>query len=560
MSNKTFNFSKIIVYVVLFWILWSVMYLAFTVYNKNMKSIQQKIKTDSSVSYIVSYLDNNFQWNYPYPQWDLILMDKNFNQIHLEDRSIPLSDITDLHIIQWNVCNIWISDSEFLSRWVDEKYSVGENKRCYSYSVTKDHKFFQIWKIDYTNFENVASLLWNSDISITRDYQSMNLVQNWSKAFLPYPPYKNNKFSIKLLKWDYDSLSILENDLEMKYDLSNINNWVTFPQEDIWEKVKILVKWNDFVLQITDPKWNLITLSPDDEWNAVTEITNFDFAWSKTDVDFVNMVWKYVFNLTKMSDSSNYTVSEMNGWVLVIRWTKFVLDISPKYTYAYLWQWRIEYKSSWNSYELKKNLSTIWFDNNRKLVNLFDKNNDLWRLYWYSVAMDSLIKLPISLTVNPESSSTQKNQIIKDKLRMENVGSYNVTEYWDYYKLAVFSWSFEPSLAVDLVTNREYVTDLLNKYCDNWLIDLTDAYKFINYIWTSKNDLWTDKLQFALNTWLVSIINWKYLIPFNNPDERAKAQNTNLTSFNNQSWDISFKNISSNNDNDKIDWMILICK
>lgn len=560
MSKDKFNFNKLFVYLVLFWILWSIMILAFNVYNKNLKSIQQKIKDDSSISFLVSYLDSNFKWNYPYPQWDLILMDKNFSQIHLEDRSIPLSDVLNLHVIQWNICNIWVSDEWFLSKWIDSKFSVWENKRCYSYSVTKDRKFFQIWKIDYVNFENVASLLWNSQTSITRDYQSMNLVENWGKAFLPYPPYKNNKFSIKLLKWDFSSLSIYENWMEMKYDFTNIQDWVVFPQDDIWENLKVQVKWKDFIFQITDPKWNLITLSPDDEWNASTEITNFNFAWNKTDIDFVNMVWKYVFNLTKMSDSSNYTVSEMNGWVLVIRWTKFVLDSSINYTYTYLWQWKIQYKAFGNTYELNNKVTTIWFDNNRKLLNLFSKNNDLWRLYWYSVAMDSLVKLPISLNVNPESSLSDKNEQINNKLWMTNIWTYNIKEYWDYYKLSVFSWSFSPTIAVDLVTNREYITDILNDYCDNSLIDLNDAYKFINYLWTSKNDLWWDMLQFSLNSWLSSIINGKYILPFNNLDERAKSENSNLTSFSNHSWDISFKNISSNNETDKIDWMILICK
>ncbi|MEF2175555.1 MAG: hypothetical protein V3575_03720 [Candidatus Absconditabacteria bacterium] len=560
MSKDTFNFSKIIVYVVLFGILGSIMYLAFIVYNKNMKSIQQKIKDDSSISYIVSYLNNNFQGNYPYPQGDLILMDKNFNQIHLEDRSIPLSNIPDLYIIQGNVCNIGVSDETFLSRGVDEKFSVGENKRCYSYSVTKDRQVFQIGKIDYVNFEHVASLLGNSEVSITRDFQSMNLVENGGKHFLPYPPYKNNKFTIKLLKGDYESLKFFENDLEMNYDLSSINDGVVFPQEDIGEKVRIEVNGKDFILQITDPKGNLVTLSPDDEGSAVTEISNFDFAGNKTDVDFVNMVGKYVFNLTKMSDSSNYTVSEMNGGVLVIRGTKFVLDVSPKYSYTYLGQGKIEYKAAGNSFELNKDISAIGFDSNRQLVNLFTMNNDLGRLYGYSVAMDSLIKLPVSFNLNPESSIAEKNQLLKDKLGMINIGTYNINEYGDFYKLSVFSGSFAPSLAVDLVTNREYITDILNSYCDSSLLDLTDAYKFINYLGTSKNDEGKDKLQFALNSGLLSVVNGKYLIPFNNSDERAKAQNTNLTSFNNHTGDISFKNISSNNENDKIDGMILICK
>lgn len=514
----------------------------------------------SNTNYLKDYLIKNYNWEFPYPKWDLTLLDKNLKQIHLEDKSINLESIDNLYIIQWTLGSLDISDQKFNQNTYDKRYSIWENKRYYTYSVTKDKKYFQIWTISKENDINKAYLVGNTTWSIIKDIESNALVENNSTIHLPYLPTTNNKYKISLIDWKIDNFEIKEdaNPLIKKTN-DEIKKWLFLPLWDSINELELTAKWKNYIYKITYPNGNIQMVSPNKNWDSSLKLS-FKSDGISSNVSIVNTLWKIAYNMVKIWNDSQYQLQDDKWWVLVIRWTQFSLDIDEETTNTFLIQWTINLTKNNENYLLTINNNIAWFNKADQYLDMFKFPDRLKKLYSYWVAMDIFLNPPINhtISINKNIDFKQNSGLLyinqSNKIR---IGWIYDIKNWDYekYLWIKIDWYFWNEFAIQLAKDRKYANEIINEICQ-WLTNKqTILFKDISsFIAIDKiND---ENITFKLNKSIWEKINLNnYIIPIWN---NAK-DNSNLTFFDIKDWQIVYKSVSSNNENDKRNWIFIIC-
>lgn len=525
---------------------------------------KQQAKVDDNVWYIVKYLEQQYKDNYPYPKWDMILMDKSFHQIHLQDYSKPIESIDKVYVIQWNLCQLDIDSVEFDIRKYDTRYSTWENIKCFSYSVLKDRTWFQIWSIKTSWDKIVAKLDGNIKYSITKDFQSTNMVIDWWYQYLPYAPFYNTKIKLKLLEWESKlsiNTAIWPLILPDWYEEFIKWEWLDIPRNETQLRdYNISFEWKQFLYKLIYPNGNIMIIAPSRSGKAEVTINSFDYDWIYSQTSVWDTVWKVVYSLVKMSDQSNYQITNKQWWVITIRWTKFVTDNDPELRATYLSEWEIQYKHWSTEFILDSVNNVLWIDLEQNVVDLFSYSNKLTSLYAYGVATDFVL--------NPVVEFTTELSKIKLKWKSYNyISSKNWFQQKNSYDLIdktkqkilfiILDWYFKSDFAITLVTNRMNINDEFDSIClENWyksMLSLTDAYKLLRL-----KSLLPNMIEFSTNLSLNKLfagITDYIMIIWNHTDN-----DWNLTYLDIKDWQIKYTNISSNNPSDKRTWLILICK
>jgi len=378
--------KKIVLPAILVILLWWLIFLLFE-WKKANEVVNKKIQhTTKNFVATYNYLEKNYKWNYPIPQWDLVLLNKKGEMIHLEDRKTPLNQIKDLYAIQGTTCDILKDDKQFNKINYDARYSIiDENgkvlaKKCFSYSVTKDGKSFQIWTIE----NGKAVLKWNSKKNITKSYDSPALVKNDSTDFLPYSPDKLSPlFQVKNLGSSQLSVRVIDDeDNEDVFGLVEGNN--TILKKWVDATYQISLKWKidpNTKLKFIDTDGSIVYIAWDENWNVDFQLKDYRIDTNR--VDYIVETGKFLADIVRLSPDKDMTVSK-NGTTLVIRWTKFSIDSvwNEMNTYLVLWKIVEKIKNGENiTLDMLNSFSSVFGD---KIKSNVDKMKQLVNFIVYN--------------------------------------------------------------------------------------------------------------------------------------------------------------------------------
>jgi len=459
----------------------------------NKEAMNKKISTVDNFNSVYNYLEKNYKNNYPKPEWDLILLNKKWEMIHLEDRKIPLNKVKDLYAIQWTTCDILKDNKEFNKINYDARYSIIKDwkvlaKKCFSYSTTKDWKKFQIWTIE--NWK--AFIKWDSKKDIIKAYDAPVLVKNDSDEFLPYAPEKISPlFQVNnLWKSELTVKVIDDEDNENVFGLVEwnnviLNNWVNWTYQ-------ISLNWNidkNTKLKFIDTDGSIVYIS----WNDKGDV-NFqlkDYRIDTNRVDYIVETWKFLADIVRLSPEKNMSVSKW--WTtLVIRWTKFSIDSEGEEISTYLVLWKILQKiKNWEeiTLDLANAFSSVFGD---KIKNAADKMKSLISFVVYN----DIVNYPkYDFNANKLDSLTDVLSWAKVVIRYEN---------WQNIWLLIL----DTSELNDILKENQTINGIESCNWKSWCIKLKQYKNLVNNI-CSKTEFkkWLDlsKLYYLLdNDWFTT--------------------------------------------------------
>ncbi len=582
MKNKILYSLVFIALIIVF----AFIYLVFT--GKKVEETKiEKTKTKIDIlNDLANKLEKKYKDNYPLPKGNIVLLDNDLKQIHLENKDVSLDKVDNLYVIQWNTCFLK-NDAIFSNIYFDKEFSIKENKKCFAYSVTKDRKKFQIWAVVYKNWKYVAYIVWNTKWSIIKDIYSNNLVKNWSSEYLPYIPAYNNKVFVKWLKWSGE-LIVSYLGIEKKYNLKDIKDGIYLPEKvvdevkDLWLKLK----WNNGLVKVVFADGNIVYLNNKNSNNdASIYIKDFTYNWEKTKLSVVNKLWKIVYNMVKISNDSNIELSD-NIWnVLTIRWTKFSLDLLEKDVAYYLEEGSLEIFNEDNvKYLLDKTNKLLWLAED-KINKIYDLWENKWRvsdLLSYSVLVNdylepnpNIVKYNDSILMQNTLSWIKKYFTNTNDIKLDNIVDNVSNVSADLYEVnnlpvafVKISWnvlslsSLAPKFASYLKTcSKEwnckpfYLREELNNFCKQaWY---NRAYR--------KWELYElfDSLNIT-NTWFEFILDQRFWIQLVstpvlfNDNLGNTADNLSVLFYNpyTKTFSYSYPYDSKN----KFDWFYVVCK
>lgn len=596
---KKNNFLSFIVLFV-FAVIWFVGFLFVKWFFLKEETTQKNVGKLQNLSFLKNYLQENYDWEYPYPKGDVKLLDENLERIHLEDKNKDFKEIKDLYVLQWTTCWLNIEDKKFQKNVYDEEFSTWANKKCYSYSVTKDHQNFQIWAVLKAKEDlstQYAYLTWNIWKSITKSY-------NWNKKVfhekknLPYMPIKNYKISIALKKWKPD-YSLKENNEKLE---KNLENAVYLPSSNKSSDIKLEAEWENFLFEVVYPNGNKQLLSPNENGKAVLEIKDFKYDGVNTEVGLFNTLWKVAYNMISVGDSSKYNIHDSQWGALVIRGTKFTLDLDKDWSSSFLLEWKIDYKKDNKSYSIKEDANVIGFEDWKK-VDIFDFSNKLKSMYSYWVFMDTYMEPKNSFDIKKTDQKlewTAYELLLKantEKLKNDEVYEL-INQNWKKFHLIKFDWFFDfdnsgwklkdfysnhldyfkeiflqrtsDETFFERFEDREDLKNAIKDYWDtnyyfyqnydnickqNWFegyVKLNDAYRFL----FNKNYS-SESITFWLNQYLESVLKETYAIVFGNKTD----ENLWITYFDTKTGSLNYKSSpKTNKGSQKRDGVVLLCR
>ena len=464
--------KKTLTFIIVIWILW----IGFVIYkgiNLTQKEKTQNQVVNSNFELTKQYLIKNFKWNYPIPTWDLILLDKTKSLIHLEDRNTPLNKIKDLYIIQATTCDILKNDETFQKFAFDPNNGLWEIKRCFTYAITADRKNFQIWTIINQNWQYIAKIDWTTKEPITKSYNSPRLVKNGSNVDLPYPPKLSpviiwkNLWKSKIFADITDNKTFEKNKIQIT---NGINYLISYPSA-----FDIKIYWKaDKLTQLifVDTKGNIIYIKWNSDWKINFEVKDYEIRWKKK--DYIANAWKFLANILKLAPDNNITVS--NKWTtLVIRWTKFSIDVNNDEFSTFLLLWKIIQSINWNKINLTLDNAFSILKNNKLIENL-EKikqiasfavlsdvlNNPKWKYTINTYQLSDILSWASSIkrySIKYENSKNiqlitielhnQKNRF--DSILIENKNKFNLSKI--YNKIQQQNGKWKDRLYKNLVDN-----------------------------------------------------------------------------------------------------------
>ena len=514
--------KKLSLYAILLLVLW-IMFYSYRAYEDANHDISQKNNLAiANFKSVENYLEKHYKWNYPVPSWDLILLDKTKKMIHLTNRNTPLNQIKNLSIIQWTTCQILKNDKKFNQINYDPRFSIIDKKtkkvlfkKCFTYSVTKDRKHFQIWSLTKND---LAMLAWDLTKSITKSYDSPVLVKNWSEDFLPYSATKlspvvevknlwNSKLTINVSNDDVDRNIVVKN---------GVNQLLTW---NISWKYNISITWTvwkNTQIKFVSTDGSIVYIRWDKNTHKVNfALKNYSVNWNK--LNYFVETWRFIASIVKLWPDKNMSVNH-NWTTLVIRWTKFTIDANKNTFDTFLSLWHIVQKI-WNqSVDLTMQR---WFSllKNNHLVKDMEK---IKQLAWFTIYSDILNQN----VWEPRIFWTSHNLTWINRKRIPII-SYNDWQNFSVIKLTKQGF-------IDKINkNFEQNKSKYFKEC-NWKNGCVKLMKYkdaVNNICENLN-LWKwidiTKLYYILkNNWLKKFSNWKYWYSFSL--NKTIAESLNIT-------------------------------
>lgn len=524
--------KKVVLYLILFSIFWIFFYSA----KKALINKEDILKKDklafNNFNTTKDFLEKKYQWHYPIPKWDLILLDKHYSLIHLADRKTPLNQITDLAVIQWTTCDILKDNQNFQEKNYDPRFSIIKKdwtivyKRCFTYSVTKDQKYFQLWTVlTKKNWKFIAYLDWNKGSSIIKSYNTPALVEKNSEDFLPYPPSKISPIVILKNKWNSSiKVKVEPNDnRSYSFTLKEWNNYILSWDSSRYDIDIIWSITDNANLEFVDTNGSIVYISPQKDSHQVDfKIKNYSINTKK--IDYFVETWRFLLSIVKLWDDKDMTVNK-DDVTLVIRWTKFTIDTWKDSFNTFLSLWHIIEKIKWqtvnltlqNAFSLIKNNEIFKDIEKIKELASFTVYNDIKINYNYKANIYLLNTLPVDLTW------------VYNKFKWYKLSYKNWQEIWliifsdplhflDYIKKNKKSLNIKWPIKRDI----DYYKDLVNDICKmhahwKWL-DLSKLYYVLNNTsntlnWFSlkdniKSSLWLNENDYILFT--SRKYNWQY--------------------------------------------------
>ncbi len=366
MKRKIFLFFSLlgIGLLILFYIRWYML-------NRQEENLNEKIISD--INFLSNFIDTHKNFLKEYlPKWNLILLDRDYNFIHLSNRNISLDQIKDLYVIQGNVC-VFKNIPDLKNKLKDPRFN-----RCYTIAVKKDFSTFQIGGILKRNNKFVAYITWNTRDNMIKDYKSNFVIKNWDTNHLPYMPYKWNSIEIVIYRWN-PKFGVVSKQVCKYID------WRIIIQKEGNCRVKI--EGNDYVVGLIYPDWSYQLLKPVNWRNDFTIYYHYDGL--NSELNIFDKVWESVYNLVKYSFNSNVSVKDNKGNTLIIRGTKFWIRATDK-NLIYLDAWSIELVTKkWQKYMLDFLNNILGFDKLWKVVgDVLDK----WRKDVANIVTISIIQ------------------------------------------------------------------------------------------------------------------------------------------------------------------------
>lgn len=557
--------KKIFMFLWLFWILW-VLFYSYIQYLQQEQDKKESIKVAiDNFQKVSEYLKENYNWNYPVPEGDLILLDNTNTLIHLEDRSKNLKDIENLAVIQWTTCDILQDDDEFSKINYDKRFSIKDEdgkilyKRCFSYAVTKDRKNFQVWTIINKTWKYETLLLWDAKDSITKSYNSSVLAKNGSEDFLPYPdsklspivvlenkkdsnvkvnitPFDEKKYSIILKEWNNIILSWNSSsyDIEITWELNSNSN-----------------------LKFIDTNGSIIYINPQEDSRHISfKIKEYSINDKK--LDYFVETWRFLADIVRLWKEKEMNVIK-DGVVLVIRWTKFTINV-----------WKDSFDTFLNLWHIIQNIGNKVI--NLTLENAFSiiKNNEIVqdtekvkKLAGFTVLKDLKTNPNYNFTINNiwnniTSAITWAYDFKKYKLSYENwqdivfIVFNNSSKFLEYIKSNKKLLWIKENIKKDAL----YYENIVNQICASnnlwhWL-DITKLYYILEnktdkLNWFSLKDAIKNKLWLSKNNYVV-FTSRKY-----------NDQYSNRLSYNSQTKSIDSYNFAKLSTTDSIEKAIFAC-
>jgi hypothetical protein len=352
---------------------WWLLYLFFIWSTEQNKLNNQKKQALENFNSTYTYINNKYKSNFPLPEWDLILLNKKWEMLHLEDRSIPLDKVKDLYVIQWTTCSILKNDKNFQKINYDTRYSIIKDgkplfKKCFTYSVTKDRKYFQIWSISEDSISPI--LKGNMKQSITKAYDAPVLVKADTNDFLPYAPNKVSPiFQIKNLWNSKLTLSVEDDENNIEKKLQNWNNIIL--TGDVNWVYQISLKWKidkNTIVKFIDTNGSIVYIKWNDNENINFQLKDYQIDTNR--IDYIVETGRFLANIVKLSPEKNMEV-EKSGTTLVIRWTKFSIDSTKDNMSTDLLLWKILQRiDNWEKLTLDMENSFTSLFGNKLLSNI----------------------------------------------------------------------------------------------------------------------------------------------------------------------------------------------
>ena len=485
--------KKNILLVLLFVILWWLSSVYFIYIKSENNKLDLITQTNDNFSYVKKYLEANYNGNFPLPSWDLILLNKKWEMLHLEDRTIPLDKVKWLYSIQGTTCDILKNNKEFQSKNYDLVFSILDwkkvyKKRCFTYSVTKDWKYFQIWivKKEWNNY--VSKLDWNFKGSITKSYDSPILVKKDSEDFLPYSPNKISPILKIRNMWDSKLTLMVIND-EWEEQLLKLTEWDNnVLSGDVNETYQISLKWiidNKTDVSFIDTNGSIVYIKWDKHNNVDFRINNYEIDTNR--INYAVETGRFLANIIKLSPNKEMNVSK--SWTtLVIRWTKFSIDSEWDEMSTYLVLWKIVQKI--------KNGSSITLDMLNSFSSIFKNKKStseskMKQLVSYIVKNDVKTHPNYKFDVTHKDNITYLNynnweNIILIEMDTDLFSKLLDENKWNY----INSKEFKSCNGIKACEKEFAYKNMIDNYCiKNWFKNALDVSKMYYLFDISNNKL-----------------------------------------------------------------------
>lgn len=525
--------KKNILYIVTFLVFWvlAFSYLSY-VQSQKKKNINMELAIDNFQK-TVDFLQQNYEWNFPTPSWDLILLDDTNSMIHLENRDTPLSEIKNLSVIQWTTCDILNKNNDFQQINYDPRFSIIDknwkvlHKRCFSYSVTVDKKHFQVSSIAQKDWKYIALTAWNSPKSISKSYNSVALVKDQNVDFLPYPPSKISPIiSISNIQDSKISINI-EPSETVAYKI-NAEEWNNVLISDNSQTYDISITWKvnpKTIVKFIDTNWSILHIN----WDKTNQEISFqlkDYSIDSQKIDYFVETWRFLANIVKLDWSKDMTIKK--DWVtLIIRWTRFTISAQDEEFDTFLSLWSLVQKLKWGK------TVNLDMDDAFSLIKSNKFINDLTKIKWL---------LSFSVFTDIYANKLQFDKFTVRKIWQNMADAISGSNDLQRFEISYSNWqkiwlvilkkpdSFLTYLKQnkwllwiedDLKYDTDYYKDVVNQFCKssnftNWL-DISKFYYIL--------DAWNNLNSFNLKQSILDATSLNKYILYSN--RKYNGQNSN---------------------------------
>lgn len=534
-------------------LIWFIFYFAKRWFTPNARANYYNLE---NLNYIKNYLKNNYDKNLPMPEWDVVFLDKNLRPVVVSNEKNVLAQNQNIYIIQWNTCNINIGQWDYDKKKYDTRFSNNKTKKCFSYSITRDRKYFQLWTVLHKNGKYVAYLDWNFSGNITKDYQSENIVDNNSDKYLPYYPWFNDTIYLQAIQWQAE--------IKVNYDF---NPYKIKKEKDgkmflpVSKDLDLNFEGKDFVYKIIYPNWNIQFVAPNGNDKLSFVIKKFEYDNINTKLLIKDFVWK-IWNIfvSNGEDSDNRFYDNKGFLYEIFLWnTNFLVD--DDITAVFLTSWKTKYSRLNYEYVFDTEKDFRWIDKKWSYIWLEKEwfNKYIENLFSFSILINTNIN-KVKKTTLSETEKIQNNYlkyILQNNKSISYEKSYLLTWNNFKYSINIFKWFFDEwftskiYLYIEKNDKSDFsIKDLFSSICSNKnIISLSSASWFFNFDNVKKT--------IELDKNIYNIIPQDYIIFFYSPTSKLLW----ISYFDKETWKVFYeKDLSKLKKNSNTpNWFILIC-